>query len=572
MLEAEAESSASAFSMLAVETEPPPAVMARPPRPVAWVLLSSSAAAVLLVGLTTTVLVLSKLAPSAVGAGFWSALAAASGLTIASLGLRALRWVFLLRRADTRIPIRDAYIGYLSGLTLLLAPFLLGEVAIRAFVHRSRVGVPAARTAVVNLWERFLDLVALAAIAGCAGLATGQSRLSSAILLAAAAGSMFPGPRRLANRAVTALVRNLARADANSVGDVGSLIGAAPWATSLLVSIVAWMLPGVGLWIFGSTAPRFSVAAAQSAYALSTLTGALALAPAGVLVAGSRLLDDLRRAGFGEAAATLSVFGIRLATAGVATMLGGIFLLIHFCTRGASTSSHFDAIANAYDVQIPEPRRRALLKRKTELMGEVLTAHAAGASGLDAGCGQGWYVARMCELGYDVSGIDTSPAQLHLAAAHVTRPGAIMLGSVLEIPAPSGHYDFVYTINVLHHLSSLAEQRAAFSELFRVLRPGGLLFVHEINTRNVLFRFYMGYVFPSLNCIDEGVERWLRPDALATYTTAPVIDVRYFTFLPEFLPDRVVRLLAPLERRFERSRLRVFSAHYMAVLRKATWS
>jgi hypothetical protein len=79
----------------------------------------------------------------------------------------------------------------------------------------------------------------------------------------------------------------------------------------------------------------------------------------------------------------------------------------------------------------------------------------------------------------------------------------------------------------------------------------------------------MGYVFPSLNCIDEGVERWLRADRMAQYTEAPVVDVRYFTFLPDFVPQFIVRILAPVERLLERSSLRVFSAHYMAVLEKS---
>jgi hypothetical protein len=46
------------------------------------------------------------------------------------------------------------------------------------------------------------------------------------------------------------------------------------------------------------------------------------------------------------------------------------------------------------------------------------------------------------------------------------------------------------------------------------------------------------------------------------------VDVRYFTFLPDFMHQAMVRLVSPLERLLERSRLKVYSAHYMAVLEK----
>jgi 2-polyprenyl-3-methyl-5-hydroxy-6-metoxy-1,4-benzoquinol methylase len=264
----------------------------------------------------------------------------------------------------------------------------------------------------------------------------------------------------------------------------------------------------------------------------------------------------------------LIVFGTRFATVGVATVLGAVFLLVHFRSPRSADALHFDTIADAYDVQIPESRRHALLFRKTEMMRDVLTGFSSGRRGLDVGCGQGAYVGRMRELGYEVTGIDSSAGQVALAARNVNASDLIATGSVLQIPAEDDSYDFVYTINVLHHLSSIEEQRRAFAELLRVLRPGGVLFVHEINTRNILFRFYMGYVFPSLNCIDEGVERWLLPNRLALYTDAAVADVRYFTFLPEFLPRSIVRLLTPFERLLERSPLAMYSAHYMAVLRK----
>src|SRR5688572_32790341 len=96
----------------------------------AWVVMTASAAAILLVGVVATVLVLGDFAGTLqpIGAAFWASLAAACVLTVGSLTVRSLRWIFLLRRAGTRIPIRDAYIGYFAGLSLLLTPFLLGEI------------------------------------------------------------------------------------------------------------------------------------------------------------------------------------------------------------------------------------------------------------------------------------------------------------------------------------------------------------------------------------------------------------------------------------------------------------
>ena len=90
----------------------------------------------------------------------------------------------------------------------------------------------------------------------------------------------------------------------------------------------------------------------------------------------------------------------------------------------------------------------------------------------------------MRALGFDVAGIDASAGQVALASRSVAAPGIVTTGSVLQIPAADRAYDFVYVINVLHHLTSLDEQRRAIAELARVLRPGGLLLVHEINTRN----------------------------------------------------------------------------------------
>jgi len=540
----------------------------------AWVLLAASAAAILVVGLIATILILGNFTGSfgPIRPAFWPALAGAGVLTVVSVTVRSLRWIFLLRRAGSRIPIRDAYIGYFAGLSLLLTPFLLGEIAVRAFVLRTRARVPVATTVVVNLWDRLLDLIALAVIAGVFGLAIGGSIAGLSIaLLVGAALTLVPGVRHLLLRSAARIAGLLAdRVEIRDAADVGKLAATPTWLAALAASVGAWLLPGLAFWGLASVdGSPFGVLQAERAYAWSAGLGGLVLAPGGVIVTGRSLLEALEAAGFPAGTAAIIVFATRLATAGVATALGGVFLLVHLRSRAAA-ASHFDEIADVYDVQLPESRRLALLARKTEMMREVLSGGgSSGSAGLDVGCGQGQHVGRMRELGFDVSGIDVSPAQVELAGRKLGSPDLVRLGSVTGIPARDGAYDFVYVVNVLHHLESIEEQRRAVGELLRVLRPGGTLFIHEINTRNILFRFYMGYVYPSLNCIDEGVERWLLPHRLDAYTDAPVEQIRYFTFLPEFLPGAIVRLLTPIERMLEGSPLRVFSAHYLAVLRKA---
>jgi len=538
----------------------------------AWILLVAAAVAVALTGLAATVVILSQRPADAgpVPLRFWAGVLVASGLTVAGLGLRSLRWIYLLRRAETRIPIRDAYIGYFAGFALLFAPFFLGEIAVRAWALRTRGDVRTGVTALVTLWERLLDLTALLILAGALWFVAGQPEVGGLCLGVAAVLSVLPAARGAALRALRAIVNWAGRfTGARVVPPLPRLVRTRTWHVALATSLAAWLLPSAALaLLLAQESQPIEAWDAIRMFVWSTIVAGVSAAPGGIVVSGGRLLADLNEAGVDAALGVLLVLGTRLATAGVTTVFGLVFLVLHLRSPRGQAADHFDDIADAYDVQIPEARRLALLARKTEMMQACLARLGGGRRGLDLGCGQGWYVRRMRELGFEVTGIDTSAGQVALAAAHLGDPALAAVGSALQIPMPDASLDFVYTINVLHHLPSVDAQRLAFAEILRVLRPGGLVFLHEINTTNPLFRFYMGYVFPSLNCIDEGIERWLLPRELASYTPAPVVDTLYFTFLPDFLPDALIKALAPIERWLERSRVRAYSAHYMAVLRK----
>jgi SAM-dependent methyltransferase len=233
-----------------------------------------------------------------------------------------------------------------------------------------------------------------------------------------------------------------------------------------------------------------------------------------------------------------------------------------------TNESRFDEIASVYDAQIPAHVRLYLLRRKTDMMiARLGYLDRARAVGLDLGCGTGWHVKQLHEHGFArVFGLDNSPAQLaearRRAAAH------LCLSDVRCLPYVTASIDFAYAINVIHHLKHRAEQQAALTEINRILRPGGLFFLHEINVTNPLIALYMDHLFPRLKSIDNGTENWVLPESLPHLPGFELLEIEHFTFVPDFTPRPVFPFIRWLEERLETVGLGRWGAHYMATLRK----
>jgi SAM-dependent methyltransferase len=262
---------------------------------------------------------------------------------------------------------------------------------------------------------------------------------------------------------------------------------------------------------------------------------------------------------------------VRLTSTGAALALGSFFLWRELRTQsgshGAAAAAHFDSIADEYLDQFPEHVWRHLLSRKLELIGEAIAPErSASFRMLDIGCGLGIQSAELRGSGNTIIGIDVSEGLLRHAAA---RGVPVAASSVGTLPFPSDSFDAAYAIGILHHLESRPAQEAAFDEIRRILKPGGLFLIHESNPRNPLFRFYFGYAFPMLKSIDEGTERWIDPRVLHGLRGFSHQRTIYFTFLPDFVPRSLMRPLLSVQRLLERSPLREWSVHYFAVLRKS---
>jgi ubiquinone/menaquinone biosynthesis C-methylase UbiE len=129
---------------------------------------------------------------------------------------------------------------------------------------------------------------------------------------------------------------------------------------------------------------------------------------------------------------------------------------------------------------LPDPR----IDRKFRRICELVRAHLPCEAFLDAGCGDGRYLAALAdELPHRRAGLDLSERILETARARVDAD--FRQGNLEALPFADGEFDLVLCSQVIEHV---LDPDAAAAELVRVLRPGGTLVVSTDNARNYVTR------------------------------------------------------------------------------------
>ncbi|OHB69382.1 MAG: hypothetical protein A2V70_02600 [Planctomycetes bacterium RBG_13_63_9] len=478
-------------------------------------------------------------------------------MTLVNTGLRWGRWHFLTRRIGIRLHTRDSLLVYVATLPGIMTPFCVGELARAVLVGKKYA---RHRLDIVLLWplERATDLFVLAAFGSLVWRSATPIIVFGSIWLAVLV-------------AVSTLYRGTHLRQCTSP---------LPCTVLLVSTILAWLMPGLALWgILALLRDPLSFPSTLGTFSSGTILGSLMGLPLGTGVTGASMITQMTGQRIQPTAAVLGTVAWRAGTAWFAVALGVIVAvryrqwLLSFW-RSPPARDHFDEIADEYQDQIPEHVRDRLLGRKIGTMQRRVNGNGQSNRrlGLDLGCGQGWYACEMAKLGYDVVAIDLSRSQVGRAQRYVDQqrvPVRFATASALKLPFSDASFDFAYAINMMHHVLPKRTQRELLDEVVRVLKPGGVFFLHEINITNPLFRVYMSYLFPLLRTIDEGTEQWIRPAILPPVQRANWLEeIDYLTFLPDFLPNTLVRRLTGFERLLEHSRLRSWSAHYMARLVK----
>lgn len=273
----------------------------------------------------------------ALGSLEWWRIGAVFALATVSYGVRFLKWEYYLRELEIDVPITTSLLVFVSGLMMVITPGKAGEVW-KAWFLRDEQSVPVNRTAPVVGAERVTDLFALAAFAF---LGVVVYRQSSATLIGVTViflgGVVLLQWRTLCLRMLTLLetvpvVGSYADEIREFYENTYTLFRPKPLSVAVIISLVAWGLEGIALWIvLEGFVTDTSILLALFVFGLGSVIGAASLLPGGLAAAEASMVGMLVVLDYSRTIAVSSTLVIRVGTLWYGAALGtSVFTLSRF--------------------------------------------------------------------------------------------------------------------------------------------------------------------------------------------------------------------------------------------------
>jgi tellurite methyltransferase len=139
---------------------------------------------------------------------------------------------------------------------------------------------------------------------------------------------------------------------------------------------------------------------------------------------------------------------------------------------------------------------------------------------LDAGCGEGRNLVYFLSHNFEVFAVDSNPEsiqQVRLLASRLSPklPSQnFLVADVAEMPFPNERFDLVVSSAVLHFAHDKRHFDKMLNEMWRVLKPGGILFVRvasSIGIEKIIEPIGKGYFL-----LPDGTERFLVDEEMLT--------------------------------------------------------
>lgn len=148
---------------------------------------------------------------------------------------------------------------------------------------------------------------------------------------------------------------------------------------------------------------------------------------------------------------------------------------------------------------------------------------ASGISVLDAGCGGGRNLVYFLRYSFDVFAVDTNPQavqQVQTLAAHLAPhlPAQnFQIADIAALPFANAQFDLVISSAVLHFARDAQHFDQMLAEMWRVVKPGGMLFARlasSIGIESLIKPVGNGWF-----ALPDGTERFLVDEAMLNAIT-----------------------------------------------------
>jgi ubiquinone/menaquinone biosynthesis C-methylase UbiE len=239
-----------------------------------------------------------------------------------------------------------------------------------------------------------------------------------------------------------------------------------------------------------------------------------------------------------------------------------------FCSADAKAQQqHYDKVADAYVTNLAYPHTQEYVAFLDRALLDVVRPESLDTVA-EICCGRGEAFQLLGNrIGQGV-GVDISVSMLNVArAVHDAERFCLVQGDATRLPLADDAFDSVFMLGGIHHVNN---RQALFSEIARILKPGGRFYFREPVSDVFLWRWIRAIIYRLSPALDHETEQ-----PLLHAQTVPVLercalrceswsthgflgfclfmnsDVLIFNRLFRFVPGirRITRLAARLDRR-----------------------
>ena len=250
-------------------------------------------------------------------------------LASANYLFRLARWHFYLKVLGINIGFVASAAIFLSGLSMVISPGRVGELA-KSYFLREKRDVPIALSSSIVVTERITDLISVLLLSawGLVLIPYGWM-VAPAILAALGLFILFAvspwGSDKLLRLPMPRRWRPFLSTSRDAFQQVFSL---KPLAVALVLGVMAWLAEGCAFWlVLSGLDTTASLGHAVSIYSVATLLGAITMLPGGLVGTEGSMVALLQQLDLSRTLASTATFIIRVCTLWFAVLVGLIALV-----------------------------------------------------------------------------------------------------------------------------------------------------------------------------------------------------------------------------------------------------